>query len=247
MEDNWHVGGSAGPTATFAQFITVLSNLTELSFSAQYTEVCFHDILCYYFTSISSSFVLYNIQDIIEFVHIVNISLQSLLPMESFLNSTVNFISPIVPILYPFPTENCQCPEAYTGLSCEECSQGFARSSGLNTDSCVRCDCNNQTLDCDPVTGSCFNCQGNTEGDRCERCIPGYYGDPTTNIDCLPCQCPLLNNNFSPTCFLNETDGQSTCDNCAQGYTGRNCEVCMDGYFGSPIVSTFFSFSSILK
>lgn len=158
-----------------------------------------------------------------------------------FLNSTVDIItSPIIPILYPFPTEECQCPEAYSGLSCEECSQGFARSSGLPTDSCARCDCNNQTLDCDPVTGICLNCQGNSEGDRCERCIPGYYGNPTANIDCLPCQCPLLNNNFSPTCFLNETDGQSTCDNCAEGYTGRNCEVCMDGYFGSPLVSNCF-------
>jgi hypothetical protein len=187
-----------------------------------------------------------NIQDIIEFVHIVNISLQSLLPMESFLNSTVNFTSPITPILYPFPTEDCQCPEAYIGLSCEECGQGFARSSGLHTDSCVRCDCNNQTLDCNPVTGSCLNCQGNTEGNRCERCVPGYYGDPTTNIDCLPCQCPLLNNNFSPTCFLNETDGQSTCDNCAEGYTGRNCEACMDGYFGSPLVSAFYPSKSVV-
>ena len=38
-EENWHVGEPSGPPPTFEQFITVLSNLTELSFSAQYTEV----------------------------------------------------------------------------------------------------------------------------------------------------------------------------------------------------------------
>ena len=143
-----------------------------------------------------------------------------------------------VPILYPFPTENCQCPEAYTDLSCGDCSPGFARSSDIPTDTCVRCDCNNQTLNCDPVTGICINCQGNTEGDHCEQCTDGYYGDPTNDVECLPCECPLLDNSFSPTCILNETDGLSICDGCAPGYTGRNCELCMDGYFGNPLVSS---------
>lgn len=154
------------------------------------------------------------------------------------MNTTTNFTTTVVPFLYAFPTEDCQCPEAYAGFSCEECSLGFARSSGLSTDSCIRCNCNNQTSDCDPISGVCQNCQGNTEGDRCERCIPGYYGDPTTSIECFPCQCPLLSSSFSPTCYLNMTDGQPICDNCAEGYTGRLCEVCMNGYFGSPLVST---------
>lgn len=175
------------------------------------------------------------LQDIIEFVHIVNISLQTLLSAET-LDSSINLTTSVVPILYPFPTEDCQCPEAYSGLSCQECSQGFAQLSGLPTDPCVKCNCNNQTLDCDAATGVCLNCQENTEGDHCEHCLNGYYGDPTRGVECLPCQCPRSDSNFSPTCFLNETDGLATCDNCAEGYTGRNCELCMDGYFGSPLV-----------
>ena len=143
----------------------------------------------------------------------------------------------LVPIIYPFPTEDCQCPDNYTGRSCEDCSEGFTLSSRLPTDTCVRCDCNNQSSDCDPLTGVCVNCQGNTQGEHCEQCAAGYYGDPTRGIECLLCRCPLVANSFSATCYLNETDGLPVCDNCATGYTGRNCELCMNGYFGSPLVS----------
>lgn len=160
--------------------------------------------------------------------------------------SAVDLGMSLVPVAYPFPTEDCQCPEAYIGLSCEDCSPGFTRSSGLPTDACVRCDCNNQSSDCDPLTGVCLDCQGNTEGDNCERCIGSYYGDPTSGIPCLPCECPLLANSFSPTCYLNETDGLHVCDNCATGYAGRYCEVCMDGYYGSPLVSSSYDMFELM-
>lgn len=38
------------------------------------------------------------------------------------------------------------------------------------------------------------NCQDNTEGDRCERCAPGFYGVVRGfHEDCKPCACPLNN------------------------------------------------------
>ncbi|XP_067659130.1 basement membrane-specific heparan sulfate proteoglycan core protein-like isoform X2 [Haliotis asinina] len=136
--------------------------------------------------------------------------------------------------------ESCQCPEGYTGLSCEECAAGFLRveEPGTPRGRCVRCNCNGHATSCDPNTGRCLNCNDNTEGDRCERCASGYYGDPTvgTRSDCRPCPCPLTipSNQFSRTCFLDPSDNRVTCDRCPPGYTGRDCGTCAEGYVGNP-------------
>nr|QYB17310.1 heparan sulfate proteoglycan [Laodelphax striatellus] len=106
--------------------------------------------------------------------------------------------------------EECRCPIGYSGLSCEQCAPGFMRhSSG-------------------PWLGHCKSVQ--------ESCRPGTYGDPSRNIPCEPCPCPLTNpsNQFGRTCYL-DTDGQPTC-NCEPGYQGRRCEQCARGYSGNPFV-----------
>ncbi|KAK2193775.1 hypothetical protein NP493_5g02050 [Ridgeia piscesae] len=135
--------------------------------------------------------------------------------------------------------EDCTCPPGYTGLSCQECADGFSRVPDPDTPlgRCVGCSCNNHATSCDSETGACINCRDNTVGDRCDRCAEGYYGDPTsgTSNDCRPCPCPLTlaRNQFSPSCYL-DTDGQPTCDQCPPGYQGRNCEQCAPGYSGNP-------------
>lgn len=66
------------------------------------------------------------------------------------------------------------------GDMCERCAEGFTRSpvgylSPAST--CQPCDCSGQS--CDPITGHCL-CTGNTTGDSCDSCLPGFYGSPSS-------------------------------------------------------------------
>eukprot|EP00794_Sanderia_malayensis_P016180 gene16180-17806_t len=138
--------------------------------------------------------------------------------------------------------ESCSCPAGYTGLSCERCSMGYTKATpnGLAEVKCVRCNCNNHASSCDPVNGTCLDCQHFTTGNQCQQCVTGYYGNATrgTSSDCLPCPCPGglgSSNQFSSTCQLG-SDGQPTCHPCQVGYSGRRCEVCADGYSGNPMI-----------
>ncbi|XP_038582234.1 laminin subunit alpha-2 isoform X4 [Micropterus salmoides] len=146
--------------------------------------------------------------------------------------------------------EKCYCPIGYSGLSCEECAAGFYRlragspasapasrvPTAAGMGSCVQCQCSGHSSTCDPETSICQNCQDNTEGDRCERCAPGFYGVVRGfQDDCKPCACPLTNleNNFSPTCVAEGFDDYR-CTACPEGYEGKHCERCATGYHGNP-------------
>lgn len=53
--------------------------------------------------------------------------------------------------------EDCQCPKAYRGLSCEQCAEGYYRlSSGPHAGFCVPCQCNGHSNECDVNTGICL-------------------------------------------------------------------------------------------
>ena len=163
-------------------------------------------------------------------MYVQSVQLQTRVPLDTL--PTANLIL----LNTTFPAEQCSCPSQYTGSSCQLCARGHARPSGSIADPCVECDCSNLSLDCNVDTGVCTNCSGNSEGDHCERCQLGYYGDPTRGIPCLPCECPSSERSFSPTCFL-DSDLGPTCDSCSTGYSGRTCELCADGFFGNPLVS----------
>ncbi|XP_078505044.1 laminin subunit alpha-2 isoform X4 [Lissotriton helveticus] len=155
--------------------------------------------------------------------------------------------------------EICNCPPGYSGTSCEKkveaihpsalipqsnktksCWPKHRRVNGtLIGGICEPCRCYGHADTCDDHTGVCKDCQHHTSGPYCERCLLGFYGDPTqqTADDCHPCACPLNipSNNFSPTCHFDQSRGL-ICDKCPPGYAGQRCERCAEGYFGQPTV-----------
>lgn len=148
----------------------------------------------------------------------------------------------------PYPTDGsfatavevCQCPPGYSGSSCESCWPRHRRVNGTILGGiCEPCQCFGHAESCDDITGECLNCKDHTDGPYCNKCLPGFYGDPTkgTSDDCQPCACPLNSpsNNFSPTCHLDQSLGL-ICDECPVGYSGQRCERCAEGYFGQPAV-----------
>ncbi|XP_045511028.1 laminin subunit alpha-2-like [Colias croceus] len=136
-------------------------------------------------------------------------------------------------------TEICACPNGYEGSQCAQCAWTHVRirraPTALPAFECVPCACN-MHAGCASVDGPCGECQHNTTGPHCERCLPGHYGNPVTG-GCKPCACPLYeaSNNFSPNCALAGAEGDDfVCTQCPDGYTGDHCETCDSGYWGSP-------------
>jgi len=61
-----------------------------------------------------------------------------------------------------------------------------------------------------------------------ERFRSGADDDDDGDDDVAMCGC-----RFTTECHL-ETDGEVTCFGCPEGYTGRRCERCAEGYEGDP-------------
>ncbi|XP_057674386.1 laminin subunit gamma-3 [Corythoichthys intestinalis] len=130
------------------------------------------------------------------------------------------------------------CPAGQTGTRCQMCDDGYYGDplghSG-RTRECSRCDCSgnvdlNAVGVCDRLTGRCLKCTGNTEGDRCQNCRRGYYGDARSNrpgLKCKPCNCDPAGTSDHATECHPET---GTCE-CLNYVTGRDCSRCEEGFF----------------
>ncbi|KAF3849317.1 hypothetical protein F7725_015814, partial [Dissostichus mawsoni] len=130
------------------------------------------------------------------------------------------------------------CPAGQTGIRCQMCEDGYYGDPLGQSGSarpCVRCDCNgNVDLNalgvCDHLTGRCLKCLGHTEGEHCERCQRGFYGDAlnqTAVQKCKACSC-------SPggtSGYVNECHPHTGNCLCLGHVTGRDCSYCEMGFF----------------
>ena len=74
----------------------------------------------------------------------------------------------------------CKCQDNTTGKNCEKCKPGFyGYATEGRKDDCKPCPCVFGSQ-CIYLAGKvhCTDCPEGHEGDRCERCKDGYFGDP---------------------------------------------------------------------
>ncbi|KAI6054684.1 laminin subunit beta-1 [Marmota monax] len=125
----------------------------------------------------------------------------------------------------------CVCDPGYIGSRCEDCASGYFGNPSDVGGSCQPCQChhNIDTTDpeaCDKETGRCLKCLYHTEGDHCQFCRFGYYGDALRQ-DCRKCVCNYLGTvqehcNGSD-CQCDKATGQCLC---LPNVIGQNCDRC---------------------
>ncbi|ESO94906.1 hypothetical protein LOTGIDRAFT_144813 [Lottia gigantea] len=139
--------------------------------------------------------------------------------------------------------ECLNCQDNTYGTHCEFCLEGHYGNPA--TGRCTICSCplpiesNNFATSCyiSDETGFTSNCQCREGyyGDNCERCAPGYFGDPRTEGGyCRPCDCSG-NLDMSDWGACDQTTGQ--CLNCQNNTGGAQCEICREWYYGDAINS----------
>ncbi|XP_019863641.1 PREDICTED: usherin-like, partial [Amphimedon queenslandica] len=111
------------------------------------------------------------------------------------------------------------------------------------------CACYGHASRCSNDLQSICECVHNTQGDRCNECLPLYNNKPwrrgisTQANPCIICNC----NNHADSCVYNATldpfpdsfdsGGGGVCTNCQDNTEGRYCESCSDGYYRPAGVS----------
>ncbi|CAL8312550.1 unnamed protein product [Lota lota] len=134
------------------------------------------------------------------------------------------------------------CRDHSTGNFCEMCEDGYMLAPSLDGNHvCRPCACplalptNNFAMRCDRgVSMVRCKCQEGYAGHFCERCSPGYYGNPMVVGDsCKRCDC---NGNSDPNLIVNECHNVTgRCLTCWDNTAGDNCERCAPGYYGDAI------------
>ncbi|KAH0630316.1 hypothetical protein JD844_013235 [Phrynosoma platyrhinos] len=116
------------------------------------------------------------------------------------------------------------------GPRCDECAPGYYGNPWQTGGRCQPCACNNNIdmadpASCDQRTGQCLRCLYHTEGDQCQYCQGGYYGDATRRT-CRPCDCDPRGIE-KPQCH--RITGHCSC---RPGVSGVRCDQCSRGFAG---------------
>lgn len=132
------------------------------------------------------------------------------------------------------------CGDHSRGDFCEMCEDGYMMAPDLSgRHTCRPCACplstNNFAVYCDRGGSSLrCKCQEGYAGNYCERCSPGYYGNPmVVGSSCRRCDC---NGNSDPNLIFNECHNVTGhCQHCWASTAGPNCERCAAGYYGDAV------------
>ncbi|XP_072296549.1 laminin subunit alpha-4 [Eucyclogobius newberryi] len=136
------------------------------------------------------------------------------------------------------------CKNHSTGDFCEHCEDSFILGVGPNgRRSCQPCACplavrsNSFAVHCDKGAGSLrCKCQEGYAGHSCERCAPGYFGNPMViGSSCKRCDC---SGNSDPNLIFNECHNVTGyCQHCWGNTAGAHCERCASGFYGDAITA----------
>ena len=138
----------------------------------------------------------------------------------------------------------CLCQHNTMGSNCEQClplfnNRPWAPGNSSLANECRKCQCHEHTDSCEyqesQKMGLCVNCTHNTEGDRCERCLPFFYNPPDVDFTspnaCQPCDCHpdgVIDTTIMCSNGSHSPAGQCLCKSLV---TGRRCDQCLDGSF----------------
>jgi len=126
----------------------------------------------------------------------------------------------------------CECQEGYLGPRCSQCADNYHGQPSLPGGACRPCNCSGNTDlsrpgNCHPETGRCLQCLFDTNGQSCDRCRSGYWGDALSRT-CKQCTCSLQGS--EPT--------EEVCDHvtgrcpCLPNVIGLSCDQCAPNHWG---------------
>ncbi|XP_075430559.1 laminin subunit beta-1-like isoform X2 [Ascaphus truei] len=136
------------------------------------------------------------------------------------------------------------CRDFTSGRHCDKCLDGYYGDPILGSgQQCRPCPCPGFPGSRNYHGSSCYTdretnqivclCAPGYAGTRCDRCSPGYFGNPDQEGgECRPCQC---NNNIDPTDPESCDPRSGGCLKCLHNTDGPNCGECKAGYYGSAV------------